>query len=318
MFKTIPFYILLIFLNSMQIFSVPSDIDVDSVKILFFHGPTYKNYAEYNLDDAKSILQHPKFIHKHTTLFLHGFNNTRQNNSTKLLASSYLKRNSSNFLNIDWEKLSRVEYITAQQNVLKISPRIADFIINLFQYGLEENNLNLLGNSLGSLGVGVIARNVVERSNGFRMISRMTLFDPSNEETHGEFIMPPIDKTVAKFVDVIHTDAGGIGTTNSVGHVDFWPNNGTALQPGCPDKKLRRLCSHRKATAYWAESVRYGSSKSMLAFASGNYDTLLNDGLDNYNNSAVLMGIDCNWSARGDYYLQYNTTYGDFYPVFTE
>lgn len=46
-----------------------------------------------------------------------------------------------------------------------------------------------------------------------------------------------LDRTAAKYVDVIHTDAsqfirGGLGITESIGHVDYYPNGGTA-QPGC-------------------------------------------------------------------------------------
>lgn len=37
----------------------------------------------------------------------------------------------------------------------------------------------------------------------------------------------------ASFVDVIHTCAGLLGFFNPVGHADFYPNDGTAPQPGC-------------------------------------------------------------------------------------
>ena len=44
-----------------------------------------------------------------------------------------------------------------------------------------------------------------------------------------------IDKTDAKFVDIIHTDSTLFGTTESLGHVDFFVNggNGVNQEPNC-------------------------------------------------------------------------------------
>lgn len=42
-----------------------------------------------------------------------------------------------------------------------------------------------------------------------------------------------LDAGDAEFVDVIHTDAGIFGFPRSVGHADFWPNQGVSPQPGC-------------------------------------------------------------------------------------
>lgn len=41
-----------------------------------------------------------------------------------------------------------------------------------------------------------------------------------------------LDPGDAKNVDVIHTDAGLLGTSQNVGHIDFFPNGGSR-QPGC-------------------------------------------------------------------------------------
>lgn len=61
--------------------------------------------------------------------------------------------------------------------------------------------------------------------------------DPA--DPHFSKTQPPVrlDRTAAKYVDVIHTDAtqfirGSFGMIESIGHVDYYPNGGTA-QPGC-------------------------------------------------------------------------------------
>lgn len=63
-----------------------------------------------------------------------------------------------------------------------------------------------------------------------------------------------LDTTDANFVDVIHSCAGTLGIKKSIGHIDFYPNNGegktfyclihflrqlqsSAIQPGCTGVK---------------------------------------------------------------------------------
>jgi len=46
-------------------------------------------------------------------------------------------------------------------------------------------------------------------------------------------VAPSLSKDDAQFVDVIHTTAGTLGIKESIGHVDFYPNGGYAIQPGC-------------------------------------------------------------------------------------
>ena len=41
-----------------------------------------------------------------------------------------------------------------------------------------------------------------------------------------------LDSGDAKFVDVVHSNAGKLGYYGNLGHVDFYPNGGT-FQPNC-------------------------------------------------------------------------------------
>ncbi|XP_055839855.1 vitellogenin-1-like [Episyrphus balteatus] len=302
--------ILLLHLFAINIQLVTSDTGIDSVTISFFYGPTFNDSQKYNLNDAASLVKHPKFIHNQTTCFMIGYDNLDDNPGTRLMVDSYLKRNTTNFLNINYEKINggNYSYNQTQKNVLKLASRVVDFCIKLFRSGVNDDTFSLVGHSLGGRGVSLIARGIVKRSIKAFTISRLSMLDPTNEERYDIYTFPPIEQYFAKFIDVIHS-AAGFATTKSLGNVNFWPNNGTALQPGCSDKTEK--CSHRKSLAYWAESVANGPLNSMLAYPSGSYDNLLKNGEDRYKNGAVVMGIDCPREARGDYYLQYNTTFGD-------
>lgn len=69
--------------------------------------------------------------------------------------------------------------------------------------------------------------------------------DPA--EPHFAKTLPPVrlDRTAAKYVDVIHTDAshfirGGLGIIENIGHVDYFPNGGSD-QPGCTKGVLQYI-----------------------------------------------------------------------------
>lgn len=47
-----------------------------------------------------------------------------------------------------------------------------------------------------------------------------------------------LSSTSAEFVDIIHTDGDVLGNIESMGHVDFYPNGGSALQPGCIQQQI--------------------------------------------------------------------------------
>lgn len=60
-----------------------------------------------------------------------------------------------------------------------------------------------------------------------------------------------LNKTCAQFVQVLHTNPGELGTNEQRGDLNFYANNRTTLQPGCPFKQ----CGHAKAIFYYFASL---------------------------------------------------------------
>lgn len=68
-------------------------------------------------------------------------------------------------------------------------------------------------------------------------ISSITGLDPARALFEGTLtVQAGLDRTCAKFVDIVHSDPGGYGTSLPAGTVDFWPNYSGpgGVQPGCP------------------------------------------------------------------------------------
>lgn len=77
-----------------------------------------------------------------------------------------------------------------------------------------------------------------------------------------------ITRNCAKFVQIIHTNAGTLGFDGNLGVADYWPNGGYG-QPGCI-ADLAGLCAHSRSFYYYAESVRSGNFK---AWKCNSYDS---------------------------------------------
>lgn len=65
------------------------------------------------------------------------------------------------------------------------------------------------------------------------MSFRITGCDPAYPLYYDTADNEELNKNDAKFVDIIHTDAGVLGGPTSTGHADFYPNGGKRPQPMC-------------------------------------------------------------------------------------
>ncbi|GIY63952.1 lipase member H [Caerostris extrusa] len=125
-----------------------------------------------------------------------------------------------------------------------------------------------------------------------------------------------LDRSDATFVDVIHTDGGGIGMVEPVGHVDFYPNGGK-IQKGCTaSNSLRALlekgvvegvrnviCSHMRAPLLFTDTINVRNCP-MIAYRCTDWGAFSRGACD----SCGRTGEDC---ALMGYHMDTQRDYGN-------
>lgn len=88
-----------------------------------------------------------------------------------------------------------------------------------------------MGHSLGAHVAGHGGKAVQVLTNGLK-VAKVYGLDPAgpgfkdDEETR-------LNENDAKVVVVIHTNGGGAGIGEAIGSINFYPNGGLNIQPGC-------------------------------------------------------------------------------------
>ncbi|KAK0071338.1 hypothetical protein PV326_001357 [Microctonus aethiopoides] len=163
--------------------------------------------------------------------------------------------------------------------------------------GQSLSDVHIMGHSLGAHVAGYAGAYM----SGF--IGRITGLDPAGPLFETPHLKDPedrLDETDAVFVDIIHTCGGILGFVQPIGHIDFYPNNGTLPQPLCPPADPTVLCSHGMALVFMLNSIKYPNE----------FDAIECDSWENYKkgscsgNSIAKMGEYVDRDARGKYYLK--------------
>ncbi|KAG7309480.1 hypothetical protein JYU34_005448 [Plutella xylostella] len=131
-------------------------------------------------------------------------------------------------------------------------------LLKLTTLGLPAARLHLVGHSLGAHLVAYAARQMKTKD---VTVPRITGLDPAMPGFYPplSFLGDHVTADDAAFVDIIHTDGGRYGASSKTGHADFWPNGGTARQPGCQINTVlftyEDFCGHWRSWRFWAESL---------------------------------------------------------------
>nr|XP_023021516.1 uncharacterized protein LOC111509893 [Leptinotarsa decemlineata] len=204
----------------------------------------------------------------HTKVLIHGFGSDCSYIWVYEIRSALMAVEEVNIICVDWSDGATLpNYVKASANTRLVGKQLSLLLRGLVEKnGLSLKKTHLIGFSLGA---HIAAFAGADLGN----LSRITGLDPAGPLFESQDPRARLDQTDADFVDVIHSNGenlilGGLGSSQPMGHVDFYPNGGR-MQKGCSHLFVgavsdiiwsspvegRSLCNHRRAYKFFIDSV---------------------------------------------------------------
>ncbi|XP_077294963.1 uncharacterized protein LOC143917357 [Arctopsyche grandis] len=229
-----------------------------------------------------------------TVIVIHGYieDSTSNNSLGRALALEIQTLGNSNVLTYDHNIVTIENYLYSTVAVQIMAKSLARVIADMRSSGVGY--IHMIGLSLGAHLCGFVGKEFFTMTG--EKIDRITGLDPAGPCFFREPVEMQLTKTDAILVDAIRTSVGVLGVTIPVGHVDFFPNNGTEM-PGCH----MMSCHHAMAVRYYMESVK--NRKAFLSVKCDSWGAFKNKKCTT--NAKALLG---HWLKKttkpGKYYLQ--------------
>ncbi|KAK2575778.1 hypothetical protein KPH14_007163 [Odynerus spinipes] len=286
-------FALLMLVTQLPTGTLASDSLYDTI-FLRCYGNTLEEYIDVPLNNT-SLLASKMETNKSTTVYIHGFSESTDSKSVLTVVSAYLKRNEHNVLAADYRKIAALLYHEVVMKAPDVGRVLAEVINKIVTLGINSETIHVIGHSMGAQVAGHVGRQT-----NFKL-SRITGLDPAGPLFN--VIEEHLSSKDAKFVDIIHTDYGMYGIARMTGSVDFYPNGGHRIQPGCPAISIllsdEDFCSHRRSWRFYAESVI--DENAFLAVKCSSHLKFLTGMCKN--NEKVPMGFATPSTADGAFYL---------------
>ncbi|XP_046617076.1 pancreatic lipase-related protein 3-like isoform X1 [Neodiprion virginianus] len=264
--------------------------ELSGVKLRLYTCDDLDTFTEVMVGNAADLLAKMD-LNKSTVVFIFGWFGTTNWKNSQAVVTAYLERRDHNVLMLNWANIADKEYLYAARSIPGVGYTLATALNEWVTAGLNSSSIHLVGHSLGAHVCGYAGRYV-----------NFTLPRIVGLEPAGPFFYTVLERlkpSDAEFVEVIHTDAGVLGMDLEVGHVDFYPNGGTSLQPGC---LIAYTCSHVRSCLFYAESVR---NEDAFIGRACDSNSKFKIGSCNFNGLSV-MGYATPTTTRGKFYLQTN------------
>ncbi|XP_025993973.1 lipase member H-A [Solenopsis invicta] len=209
---------------------------------------------------------------KQTIFYVFGYTQSPENNNVQLMIKALCYGRTDNIVLLDWSRYSSGFYMTVFKNAEKIGRLFAKSIENLVNSGLDVTKIYIVAHSLGAHIAGFAGK-----CNKNFKIPRITGLDPANRIFYPTGCY--LTSKDASWIDVIHTDMGGYGTSKYMGTAEFYANTGHRPQPGCPLSGLplstNDFCSHGRSAKIYAKSkISPAEFIAKRSFTDPNYNNL--------------------------------------------
>ncbi|XP_012233169.2 pancreatic lipase-related protein 2-like [Linepithema humile] len=227
---------------------------------------------ELKIDQFQTIREAP--LKNNLYFVIHGFLDNGDKTWVLRTMKELLLREDCSVVIVNWIAGAGPPYTQAVANTRLVGAMTARLAAQLIEIGdLSPAKTHCIGHSLGAHTCGYVGYTM---RNQYRYkLGRITGLDPAEPHFSNTSPMVRLDPTDATFVTAIHTDcnpfiSGGLGITQPVAHIDFYPNGGRN-QPGCNEGVLNSItlergsffrgikrflgCNHIRSYEYFIESI---------------------------------------------------------------
>lgn len=127
----------------------PSDV------VLFYYSQKHPEQVQFKSTNDSPIA-HTDFNPNKTTVFIiHGWLNSHLSQACQRVKDFMLRSHDVNVFTVDWNSITRFDYVIAQANVVQVGQYLANFIKLLVKnHGLDLKKVKLVGHSLGAHVLG--------------------------------------------------------------------------------------------------------------------------------------------------------------------
>ena len=211
------------------------------IKYYFYENP---NIEPTEISFPVNLDQNLLLKYREIVLLVHGWQSDYKSEVIDNLARTYLHKNLRKIIiGIDWSGGAKnLIYPISRNRVEDTAKAIAEHIAEIPDR--DRINITCIGHSLGAHICGAIGKLV-----NLDLLVGLDPAGPLFYRTSPDLL----NKTDAKYVKVIHTNAGYLGFKSALGHSDIYPFGGTS-QPGCLSISI--ICSHSKAVDYFIDAVQ--------------------------------------------------------------
>ncbi|XP_073451925.1 pancreatic lipase-related protein 2-like isoform X2 [Aquarana catesbeiana] len=266
---------------------LPLPPEIINTRFLLYTRDNLNTYQEISAIQHNTIEESNFKTFRKTRFIIHGFLDNGENSWMIQMCQAMLKVEDVNCICVDWHGGSLGLYTQASNNIRVVGAEVAFFtkiLQNVFDY--SPSNVHIIGHSLGAHAAGEAGKN-------HPGIDRITGLDPAQPYFQGTPIEVRLDPSDAKLVDAIHTDGaptlinidfGGFGMSQTVGHLDFFPNGGEHM-PGCKKTEILNVgsldritnvvedlaaCNHLRSYKYYTESIL--NPEGFMGYAASSYN----------------------------------------------